>query len=47
MVRVLEPGFDMAQTDNLPKVDSICMTTFLAENPDFVGAEIRGVKNKR
>ncbi|GBN51433.1 hypothetical protein AVEN_151278-1 [Araneus ventricosus] len=41
------PGFAKGQSDNLPKIDSMTMFSFLGKNPDFMGAEIRGIKTKR
>ncbi|GBM95521.1 hypothetical protein AVEN_161419-1 [Araneus ventricosus] len=41
------PGFTKGQSDNLPKIDSMSMFSFLGKNPDFMGAEIRGIKTKR
>lgn len=43
----LTPGFNKGQSDNLPRIDSIAMFSFLGKNPDFMGAEIRGIKTKR
>lgn len=43
----LLPGFTKEQSDNLRKIDSMSMFQFLAKNPDFMGAEIRGIKTQR
>lgn len=43
----MENGFVQGQSDNLPKIDSLIMFSFLGRNPDFVGAEVRGVKTMR
>ncbi|GBL96060.1 hypothetical protein AVEN_104305-1 [Araneus ventricosus] len=41
------PGFTKGESDSLPKIDSMSMFSFLGKNPDFMGAEIRGIKTKR
>ncbi|GBO39351.1 Pro-Pol polyprotein [Araneus ventricosus] len=43
----LMPGFVKGQSGNLPKIDSLSMFSFLGNNPDFMGAEIRGFKAQR
>ena len=43
----LLPGFVKGQSDNLPKIYTFSMFSFLGRNPDFVGAEIRGIKSER
>ncbi|KAJ8911235.1 hypothetical protein NQ315_012222, partial [Exocentrus adspersus] len=42
-----EIGFMQGQSDNLPKIDSLAMFSFLGDNPDFMGAEIKGIKATR
>ncbi|XP_072943451.1 uncharacterized protein [Epargyreus clarus] len=42
-----EIGFVKAQSDNLPKIDAFMMTAYFASNPDFMSAEIKGVKAAR
>lgn len=39
-----EQGYFKAQSDNLPKVDSIMIAEFFSRNVLFSSAEIRGVK---
>lgn len=41
------PGFTKGQSDNLPKIDSMSMFSFLGKNPDFMEAEIRGIKTQK
>ena len=43
----LLPGFKKAQSDNLPKMDSFTVFSFLGNNPSFMGAEIKGFKAQR
>ena len=43
----LLPGFVKGQSDNLPKIDALCLFSFLKNHPDFMGAEMRGVKANR
>ena len=41
------PGFIKGQSDNLPKIDTLSMTTFLRKNTDYTGGELRGPKLQR
>ncbi len=43
----LLPGFVKGQSDNLPKLDSFAVFSFLGNNPNFMGSEIRGFKAQR
>lgn len=42
-----DPGFVKAQSDNLPKIDVFMMSSFFANNTDFMSTEIKGVKATR
>ncbi len=42
-----EQGYLKAQSDNLPKVDSIMIAEFFSKSVLFSSAEIRGLKAKR
>lgn len=43
----VETGFVQAQSDNLPKVDSLMIFDYLGNNSKFTSAEIRGWKIQR
>ncbi|KAG5890901.1 hypothetical protein JTB14_029469 [Gonioctena quinquepunctata] len=40
----METGFQKADGDNLAKIDSIMMALFFGSNPDFISAEMKGMK---
>lgn len=39
-----EVGFVQGQSDHLPKIDVLSMFALLGNNPNFMGAELKGVK---
>lgn len=47
MGTALKSGFVKASSENLPVVDLEMLVSYIAANPAFVGAEMRGVKTSR
>lgn len=43
----LTPGFDKADSSNLPEVNSQMVQEYFANNSKYIGAEIRHGKTKR
>lgn len=43
----MEAGYTQAWSDNLPRVDAEMIAAYFANNPDYVSAEMRGVKHTR
>lgn len=41
-----DSGFVKAQSDNLPKVDAFMLAAFINTNSQFIGAELRGKKQR-